>query len=944
MQLSLRIKLFAIVMVAAVALIAVTIFSGISERNVEVEIESIRDTYLPKIQLRSELSASFTKLSQDMQSAVEAADADLLAEATNDYNAVLTIITSFRGMTIGQAAALRLAVSDFFDTAVMLSKKLIAGEGGETTPQQAQEMQAKQRRVAALIDQTTRFDEQALAKAFEITAAEQRAAMRTRLAVTVLGLVILLALSLWIGRGLFSTLRHLVDGLQRFGQNDFTTPIAVTSRDELAQVAGQANRMAEELQQLDRERSANEWIRAGLAGLGDELRGDLDLGEVAKRTLAFLAGYLKAPVGALYCGDARGPLHLIGTFAVSTGTVPEHIALGEGLVGEAASRRSITVVEGAGDLTLRSGLVDVKPKTLILVPISRNDSVRAVIELALVRPWRDDDRKLLELATETIGITLEVAERRAAARQLLQKTQHQAHELERASAALEERAKELARASAYKTQFLTGMSHELRTPLNAIIGFSEIMYDQSVPLDAETTHEYLGDILTSGRHLLQLINDVLDLAKVEAGKLEFHPEPLELEKVVSEVLAVLKTTAAKQQVDVSIDIDPQVGSLVLDASRLKQVLYNYLSNALKFTPPRGKVTVRARREGTDRVRIEVEDSGVGIAADDIARLFGDFQQTSEGARKSDSSGLGLALTKRIVEAQGGTVSVRSVLGKGSTFNAILPRRSGDVAAVISAVQFVSAGADAPTVLVIEDDAKDRERLVAALAGAGYSVEAVGNGAQALERCAARTYDAITLDLLLPDMTGLDVLRAVRESINGHVPVIVVTVVAERGAVAGFTVHDLLAKPLSESALLASLHRAGVDPKEGNSVVLVVDDDPASLKVMAASLGRLGYLAVCEQDPVRGLRLATEEPPSAVILDLLMPNMTGFEFLETFRSSSAGRHVPVIVWTSKDLTKDELARLRSSANAVVSKGHDGNARVLAELELSLPPRKRDARSA
>jgi CheY-like chemotaxis protein len=302
------------------------------------------------------------------------------------------------------------------------------------------------------------------------------------------------------------------------------------------------------------------------------------------------------------------------------------------------------------------------------------------------------------------------------------------------------------------------------------------------------------------------------------------------------------------------------------------------------------------------------------------------------------------LTKRIVEAQGGTVGVRSVVGKGSTFHAILPRRSGDVAPATNSVQVVHASASAPTVLVVEDDPNDRERLVAALFEAGYSVEAVGSGAQALERCAARTYDAITLDLLLPDMSGLDVLRAVRDSINGNVPVIVVTVVAEHGAVAGFTVHDLLAKPLSEPALLASLHRAGVDAKKGDAVVLVVDDDPASLKVMAASLGRLGYLAVCEQDPVRGLRLAMEEPPSAVILDLLMPNMTGFEFLETFRTSSAGRHVPVIVWTSKDLTADELARLRTSANAVVSKGHDGNARVLAELEVSLPLRKRVARSA
>jgi CheY-like chemotaxis protein len=214
---------------------------------------------------------------------------------------------------------------------------------------------------------------------------------------------------------------------------------------------------------------------------------------------------------------------------------------------------------------------------------------------------------------------------------------------------------------------------------------------------------------------------------------------------------------------------------------------------------------------------------------------------------------------------------------------------------------------------------------------------VATGAEALARCEVRAYDAITLDLLLPDMTGLEVLQRLREGKNGEVPVIVVTVVAERGAVAGFAVHDMLAKPFTEAALLASLRRAGVTA-DGRAVVLVVDDDPASLKVMAATLGRLGYLAVCEPDPARGLRAATEQLPAAIVLDLLMPGMTGFEFLEQLRRAPNGHGVPVIVWTSKDLTSDELARLRSSAHAVVAKGHEGNTRVVAELESFLPKRE------
>jgi CheY-like chemotaxis protein len=244
---------------------------------------------------------------------------------------------------------------------------------------------------------------------------------------------------------------------------------------------------------------------------------------------------------------------------------------------------------------------------------------------------------------------------------------------------------------------------------------------------------------------------------------------------------------------------------------------------------------------------------------------------------------------------------------------------------------------APTVLVVEDEPIDRQRLVEVLLGAGYSVEAVGTGAEALARCKERTYDAITLDLFLPDMPGLEVLDAVRKGRNDKCPVIVVTVVAEPGAVAGFAIHDVLAKPLDDSALLSSLQRANVMPHGEHSIVLVIDDDPAALRVMAATLAQLGYLAVCETDPVRGLRAATEEPPGAIVLDLVMPNMTGFEFLAAYRTQPSERQAPVIVWTSKDLDSNEMAILRRSAHAVVSKGKTSAARVVEELAVVLPIR-------
>jgi PAS domain S-box-containing protein len=230
-------------------------------------------------------------------------------------------------------------------------------------------------------------------------------------------------------------------------------------------------------------------------------------------------------------------------------------------------------------------------------------------------------------------------------------------------------------ANRIKGEFLAAMSHELRTPLNTIIGFSELIFYGRVAPDSLDHHEFMGDILASGRHLLQLINDVLDLAKVEAGKLEFRPEPVVVESVIAEVTSVLRTLSLQKRIRVQVEADRSIEVIVVDPARFKQVLYNYLSNALKFTPEGGNIVVRTCPESPDSFRVEVEDSGIGIAPEQIQRLFVEVEQLGAGARRSPRTGLGLVLTRRIVEAQGGTVGVRSSPGHGSVFHAVLPRET-----------------------------------------------------------------------------------------------------------------------------------------------------------------------------------------------------------------------------------------------------------------------------
>ncbi len=389
----------------------------------------------------------------------------------------------------------------------------------------------------------------------------------------------------------------------------------------------------------------------------------------------------------------------------------------------------------------------------------------------------------------------------------------QAEEMRQRAAELEQQNRRFQEANRLKSEFLANMSHELRTPLNAIIGFAELLHDGAVPANEPQHREFLGDILSSGRHLLQLINDVLDLAKVEAGKLEFRPEHVRLDRLVDEVTAVSRTVAATKRLRVELDVDPACNDVFLDPARFKQVVYNYLSNALKFTPDGGRIVLRIRPDG-DRFRLEVIDTGIGVAGDQLHRLFVEFQQLESGSTKRhQGTGLGLALTKRLVEAQGGTVAVSSRLGAGSTFSAVLPRRV-EILVEPARPRTVTSSRH-QTVLVVEDDARDQAQLVAALANAGYAVETASTGQEALELWRTRKFDAATIDLLLPDMSGVELLQALgREGGTGGAPVIIVTVIPDARVVAGYAVHDVLSKPFDDKRLIASLVRAGVSGTPG----------------------------------------------------------------------------------------------------------------------------------
>jgi PAS domain S-box-containing protein len=511
-------------------------------------------------------------------------------------------------------------------------------------------------------------------------------------------------------------------------------------------------------------------------------------------------------------------------------------------------------------------------------------------------------------ATRMLGIVSEITEQRQAENARL-KAQR-----------LEAENRQIQEANRLKSQFLANMSHELRTPLNAVIGFADLLHSGFVKPDSPKHQEFLGHIGTSGRHLLQLINDVLDLSKVESGKFDFLPEPIDLPVLLKEVKDILHTAIQRKDISIVTDVDPDLADLKLDPARLKQVLYNYLSNAIKFSTAGGRIHVRVSAQGPDHFRIEVEDPGIGISPADLTRLFTEFQQLDSGySKQHQGTGLGLALTRRLVEAQGGSVGVRSTLGRGSVFHVVLNRIHGfDTLRSDTAIEDARA-TEARRVLMIEHHQRDQSRLVAAFSEAGFRVDAAFDGPYALRQARDTAYAALTLDLQLPEQRGLELLGSIRSHGASHAsPVIGIAMPGELELAATFAIANVLCKPIRSDEILAAMTRFR-RPEVGRANVIVIDDDQTALDLMRATLKSIGIDAVCFNDGRVAIDEIDRHRPDAIILDLMMPEFDGFQVLDALQRLPAWRDVPVFIWTSMLLTDEEYASLARSARAILIKG-------------------------
>jgi PAS domain S-box-containing protein len=476
------------------------------------------------------------------------------------------------------------------------------------------------------------------------------------------------------------------------------------------------------------------------------------------------------------------------------------------------------------------------------------------------------------------------------------------------------------RANRAKSQFLATMSHELRTPLNAILGFSELLSDDVTGhLDDATRRRFLDQIHTSGQHLLQLINDILDLSKVEAGQMDLHVLAVDLSQVVDDVRATVEPLA--RQRGVALDVELETGlQLIADPAKLKQMLLNLVSNAIKFNPSEGRVRIHARRIDS-WVEIAVSDTGIGIAEEDLDGLFAEFHQLDAGyGRQQEGTGLGLALTKRFAELHGGFVTVESAIGSGSTFTLHLPldatHQTAQTASEPGAV--VATDPSHPLVLVVDDNRQAAEILGRHLKAGGFRMEVARTGPEALAKARRLKPVAVTLDILLPEIDGWEVLARLKaDSATRDIPVVVISVVDDPTLGRALGAIDYFVKPVDGKALLSRLDQYTFAAKVKSEPVhvLVVDDEQANLDLLEGLLKPAGFEVRTANGGQKGIEMARSEMPDLILLDLLMPDVSGFDVVEALGTEEKTRSIPIMVLTAKVLTESEKSTLNRQVAAI-----------------------------
>jgi signal transduction histidine kinase/CheY-like chemotaxis protein/CHASE3 domain sensor protein len=776
-----------------------------------------------------------------------------------------------------------------------------------------------------------------------------------------------------------------------------------------------------------RTRARQQWLQAGQVGLGQAMMGDKSVEQLADAILAYLARYTGFQAGALFKGEG-GVFRRAATLGVpADANVPERFGIKEGLLGQVASERQPMVLADVPDgyLMLGSALGRDKPRHLVIVPAQADDEVNGVIELGFLQAVDDRVLELLNQSSGAIGIALRSARFRTALQDALEETQRQSEELqtqseelrvsneeleeqsralkesqvrleqqqveleqtnsqleeqaqtlemqrndlERTTAAVELKARELEQASQYKSDFLANMSHELRTPLNSLLILSKLLSDNPQGNLSSEQVDYARTIRSSGNDLLLLINDILDLSKIEAGHLQIQPEALPLHRLAADLRQLFQPIAEERKLSFEIELaKDSPDEIETDRQRVEQVLKNLLSNAFKFTE-KGGVRLTLRRAGADGLALSVSDTGIGISADQQESIFEAFRQADGTiSRRYGGTGLGLSISRELTRLLGGVITLESRSGEGSTFTVTLPL-AYDPARVAERDRPSSPPAEAPAptapapapaaargktrrvsrkvdddrdslsadrrlLLVVEDDSAFAAIVRDLAHELGFQCIVAGTAEEALSLAKQYRPNAIVLDIGLPDQSGLTVLdRLKRDDATRHIPIHVVSGADHSQTALSLGAVGYLVKPVQRDDLATVLEN--LQSKLANTVrrVLIVEDDEVQREAVRKLLATGDVETVGVGTAADCIKALQHETFDCMVLDLSLPDASGFSLLETL-SNEGHAFPPVIVYTGHDLSPDDEQKLRRYSHSIIIKGAKSPERLLDEVSLFL----------
>jgi adenylate cyclase len=741
---------------------------------------------------------------------------------------------------------------------------------------------------------------------------------------------------LYVSRNLIQRLMYLSGGMLAIAGGRQHDPIKISGTDEitemgrvveifrqntlerdelLAEKAQAAERLEHEVKQRTVELAQSVQELRALGDVSQAVNSTIDLQTVLSTIVAKAVQLSGTEAGTIYVFDeASQEFKLRASYGMDDALIAaveeQHIRMGETVVSRAVlQRRPVQIYDVQHDssspvldVILRAGF-----RAHLTVPLLGADRIVGALVVRRREPG--------EFAENTVNLLQTFAAQSVLAIQ----NARLFHEIE-------EKGRELAEASQHKSQFLANMSHELRTPLNAIIGVSEMLREDAEAAKQET--EPLDRVLGAGRHLLALINDILDLSKIEAGRMELQLESFALAPLIANVVKTIEPLAAKNANQLTVHCGPEIGTLHADQMRLRQALLNLMSNANKFTD-HGTITIDTRQreeEGRDWITIAVADTGIGMTAEQMGKLFQEFSQADASTtRKYGGTGLGLAISKRFCQMMGGDITVESAPGRGSTFTIRLPRMVQSDEALVTETRGaaraqparpIAGEADGPLILIVDDDATVRELVERHLERSGFTVVTASGGREGLRLVRELRPAAVTLDILMPDLDGWTVLAAIKgDPVLSGTPVVLMSIVDQKNRGYALGAADYLVKPVDRAKLVETL--TGICGATAGRVLLV-DDDEVVRRSVCQALEPIGWKVTEAENGQAAVESLTATRPDVIILDLMMPKMDGFEFLDELRGQPDRQDIPVVVITAKDLTDEDRNRLNGGVERIIQK--------------------------